>query len=84
MEKPTSPAKVIPLSSKLGGQCFVLTGTWPGLGGEGLTAGKEVVKVGIEKHGGKVTSGFSNVTNFLVIGTLPGPKKVLDAYDKGI
>jgi hypothetical protein len=62
----------------------VLTGTWQGLGGEGLTAGKEVVKASIEKHGGKVTSGFSNITNFLVIGTSPGPKKVLDAHEKGI
>jgi BRCT domain type II-containing protein len=57
---------------------------WPGLGGEGLTAGKDAVKVGIEKHGGKVTSGFSNIMNFLVIGTSPGPKKVLDAHAKGI
>jgi BRCT domain type II-containing protein len=57
---------------------------WPGLGGEGLTAGKDVVKVGIEKHGRKVTSGFSNIKNFLVIGTSPGPKKVLGAHAKGI
>ncbi len=62
----------------------MLTGTWPGLGGEDLTAGKEVVKAGIEKHGGKVTSGFSNITNFLVISTSPGPKKILDAHNKGI
>jgi hypothetical protein len=62
----------------------VLTGTWLGLGGEGLTAGKEAVKASIEKHGGKVTSGFSNVTNFLVIGTSPGPKNILNAHNKGI
>jgi hypothetical protein len=47
-------------------------GTWPGLGGEGLTAGKDAVKAIIEKHGGKVTSGSSKITNFLVIGTAPG------------
>jgi hypothetical protein len=62
----------------------VLTGTWKGLGGEGLTAGKEAVKASIEKHGGKVTSSFSNITNFLVIGTSLGQKKVLDAHEKGI
>jgi hypothetical protein len=83
-EKPISPSKVIPPCSKLDVQRFVLTGTWPGLGGEGLTAGKEAVKAGIEKHGGKVTSGFSNITNFLVIGTSPGPKKILNVNHKGI
>ncbi len=62
----------------------MLTGTWQGLGGEGLTAWKEAVKASIEKHRGKVTSGFSNITNFLVIGTSPGPKKVLDVHKKGI
>ncbi len=59
-------------------------GTWPRLGGEGLTAGKDAVKAIIEKHGGKVTSSFSKITNFLVIGTAPGPKKVLDANERGI
>ncbi len=62
----------------------MLTGTWPGLGGEGLTTGKDAVKAIIEKHGGKVTSGFSKITNFLVIRTTPGPKKVLDAHKQGI
>ncbi len=38
----------------------------------------------IEKHGGKVTSSFSNTMNFLVIGTSPGPKKILNVHDKGI
>jgi BRCT domain type II-containing protein len=57
---------------------------WPGLGGESLTAGKDAVNVSIEKHGRKVTSGFSNITNFLVIGTSLGPKKVLDVHAKGI
>ncbi len=59
-------------------------GTWPGLGGEGLTAGKIAVKAIIVKHGGKVISSFSKITNFLVIGTAPGPKKVLNANKRGI
>ena len=42
------------------------------------------MKVSIEKHRGKVASGFSNIMNFLIIGTSPGPKKVLDKHDKGI
>ncbi len=83
-EKPISPGKVTAPSNELDGQRFVLTCTWPGLGGEGLTAGKDAVKAIIEKHGGKVTSGFSKITNFLVIGTTPGPKKVLDAHKQGI
>ncbi len=62
----------------------MLTSTWPGLGGEGLSAGKDAVKAIIEKHGGKVTSGFSKITNFLVIRTTPSPKKVLDAHEQGI
>jgi hypothetical protein len=80
-EKPISPGKVTAPSNKLDGQHFVLTGTWPGLGGEGLTARKDAVKAIIEKHGGKVTSGFSKITDFLVIGTTPGPKKVLDSHE---
>ncbi len=52
-EKPISLAKAIPPSSKLEGLRFVLKSTWPGLGGEGLTAGKEAVKASIEKHGGR-------------------------------
>ena len=38
----------------------------------------------VEKHGGRVTSGFSKITNFLVIGDSPGQKRILDAHNKGI
>ncbi len=32
----------------------------------------------------KVTTSFSCLTNFLVVGEAPGPKKVLDTHEKGI
>jgi BRCT domain type II-containing protein len=49
-------------------------------GGQGLTLGKDVVKGVIEKFGRSVTAGFSQLTNMLVIGENPGPKKVLDTH----
>ncbi len=42
------------------------------------------MKAIIEWHGRKVTASFSFLTNFLVVGEAPGPKKVLDAHEKGI
>jgi hypothetical protein len=63
------------------GQCFVLSGTWPGLGGgQGLILGKDNIKAIIKRHGGNVTSGFLCLTNALVIGDKPRQKKVLDAH----
>ena len=38
----------------------------------------------IERHGGRVTSGFSNSTDFLVIGNSPGQKSVVEANDRGV
>ena len=38
----------------------------------------------IERHGGKVTSGFSNSTDFLVIGSTPGRKSVIEANDRRV
>jgi hypothetical protein len=80
----SSPFKTGPPRNKLEDKRFVLSGTWPGLGGTGLTAGKEAAKELVEKHGGRVTSGFSKITNFLVIGDSPGQKRILDAHNKGI
>jgi hypothetical protein len=60
-EKPISPGKVTAPSNKLDGQHFVLTGMWLGLGGEGLTAGKDAVKAIIEKHGGKLPQGSQKI-----------------------
>jgi hypothetical protein len=80
----SSPFKTGPPRNKLEDKRFVLSSARPGLGGTGLTAGKEAVKEFVEKHGGRVTSGFSKITNFLVIGDSPGQKRILDAHNKGI
>ncbi len=64
---------------------FVLSGTWPGLGGgQGLTPGKDNMKAIIKQHGESVTSGFSCLTNALVIGDNPGQKKILKAHEQGL
>jgi BRCT domain type II-containing protein len=77
----TSPVKEDSLRKALLGQRFVLSRTWPRLGGgQWLTLGNEAVKVIIEKYGGSVTSEFLRLTNALVIGENPGPKKVLNAH----
>jgi hypothetical protein len=84
-EKPISPAKVATPSKAFEGQRFVLSGMWPGLvGSQGLTLGKDMVKAIIEQHSRKVSASFLHLTNFLVIGEAPGPKKVLGAHEKGI
>ncbi len=58
-------------------------GTWPDFGGgQGLTLGKLLLKNRIEKFGGLVTSNYSWLTNFLVVGTNPGPKKIIDAHKR--
>ena len=67
------------------GQTFVMTGIFPEVGGgAGLELGKGRVKGMIESFGGRVTSAVSGKTDFLVVGTQPGAKKVLDAVDKGV
>jgi hypothetical protein len=64
---------------------FVLSGTWPNLGGgQGLTSGKLCLKSRIKKFGGLVTSQFSCLTNFLVLGTNPGPKKIIQAHERKV
>ncbi len=77
--------KGIPARMVFNGQRFVLSGTWPGLGGgQGLALGKDNVKAIIARHGGNVTLGFLCLTNALVIGDNPGQKKVLDAHEHGL
>jgi hypothetical protein len=67
----------------LKGLRFVMTGTWPDLGGgQGLTSGRLQLKSCIEKFGGLVTSNYSRLTNFLVIGDNPGSRKVIKAHKK--
>jgi BRCT domain type II-containing protein len=81
----TSPVKERAKGNVLVGKRFVLSGTWPRRGrGEGLAVGKEAIRAIIKKYGGSVPSGYSCLTNALVIGVDPGPKKVLDAHQHGI
>ena len=83
-DRVTSPTKSEPPSNKLADKRFVLTGKWPRHDGPGLLSGKESVREFIERHGGKVTSGFSNSTDFLVIGSTPGRKSVIEANDRRV
>ena len=78
-----SPTKTEPHTNKLADKQFVLTGKFPRYDGLILLSGKEAVKEFIERHRGKVTSGFSNSTYFLVIGSMPGLKSVIEAHDRG-
>jgi len=69
----------------LAGLRFVLTGVCPFQGsGHGLTLGKERVKSRIEKFGGTVTMSISRLTDALVIGNTPGPKKVIEAHNRSM
>lgn len=55
------------------GKTFVLTGTFPEVGGgSGLNLGKEKVKAMIERFGGRMTTAVSGNTDYLVVGQLPG------------
>ncbi len=65
------------------GLWFVLTWVWPNQGsGHGLTLGKERVKSCIEKFGGTVMMSFSCLTDALVAGKAPGPKKIIKAHNR--
>ena len=62
---------------------FVLSGTWPNLGGgSGLEVGKQRLKARIEQFGGRVTGSISGITDVLVIRESPGPKKMVEALEK--
>jgi NAD-dependent DNA ligase len=64
---------------------FVISGVWPDLAGcAGLKIGKERVRAHIKQFGGKVTLAISDVTDVLVIGEKPGPKKLIEALEKGV
>ena len=83
-DRVSSPTKTEAPSNKLADKRFVLMGKWPRHDGLSLLSGKESVKDLIERHGGRVTSGFSNSTDFLVIGNAPGQKSVVEANDRGV
>ena len=69
----------------LAGLRFVLTGIWPFQGsGQGLALGKDRVKSRIEKFGGTVTMSISRLTDALVVGDSPGPKKVIEAHNRSM
>ncbi len=69
----------------LTGLRFVLTGVWPYQGsGTGLALGKERVKSRIEKFGSTVTLSISRLTDALVVGDAPGPKKVIEAHNRSM
>ncbi len=72
------------VQGSLEGLRFVLSGTWSNLGGgSGLKVGKQRLKARIKQFGGRVTGAISGVTNVLVIGESPGPKKLVEALAKG-
>lgn len=62
------------------GKTFVLTGTFPEVGGGvGFNVGKEKVKAMIQAFGGRVTSAVSGKTDILVVGKDPGMGSVKKA-----
>jgi BRCT domain type II-containing protein len=69
----------------LAGLRFILAGVWPfQRSGHDLALGKERVKSRIEKFGGTVTMSISRLTDTLVIGNAPGPKKVIEAHNRSM
>lgn len=67
-------------SASLAGKSFVITGTFPEVGGgAGFKVGKERVRKMIESFGGKVSSSISGRTDVLVVGKQPGASKVKKA-----
>jgi len=74
------PGKGAPAGS-LAGKSFVITGTFPEVGGgAGFKVGKERVRKMIESFGGKASSSISGRTDFLVVGKQPGASKVKKAH----
>ncbi len=52
------------------------------MAGQGLTSGRLCLKSRIKKFGSLVTSNYSWLTNFLVVGDNPGSKTVIKAHKK--
>ena len=63
---------------KLAGLTFVVTGNF------GSKVIRENLKIKIEDLGGKVTSGITNNTNYLIAGEKAGPEKIKKANDLNI
>ena len=66
-----------PLSDKLDGQSFVISGVFS-------SHSRDEIKALVEDHGGKVSSSLSSKTSFLIAGENMGPKKRIKADDLGI
>ncbi len=64
---------------------FILSQTWPDLGeGKGLELGKDSLKTMLEDSGGSLRKLFSRLTNALVDGDNPGPKKVQEVHEQQV
>mmetsp|Transcript_26596 Transcript_26596/g.63767 ORF Transcript_26596/g.63767 Transcript_26596/m.63767 type:complete len:120 (+) Transcript_26596:156-515(+) len=73
------------IKDRLEDKRFVATGIFPELGGGfGLKVGRDRLKEMIESFGGKVTTGISGRTNFVIVGDEPGAKRLEEAKSKGI
>lgn len=73
-----SESKIIePVSDKLGGKSFVVSGVFSGYE-------RDQIKEVIETNGGKVLSGVSGKTDFLVAGDQMGPSKREKAQKLGV
>ena len=66
-----------PLSNKLDGQSFVISGVFS-------LHSRDEIKTLVEDHGGKVSSSLSSKTSFLLAGENMGPKKRIKADNLGI
>ena len=66
-----------PLSNKLEGQSFVISGVFS-------SHSRDEIKTLVENHGGKVSSSLSSKTSFLLAGENMGPKKRIKADHLGI
>ena len=66
-----------PLSNKLDGQSFVISGVFS-------LHSRDEIKTLVEDHGGKVSSSLSSKTSFLLAGANMGPKKRIKADNLGI
>ena len=66
-----------PISNKLGGQSFVISGVFS-------LHSRDEIKALVEENGGKVSSSLSSKTSFLLAGENMGPKKRIKADNLGI
>ena len=66
-----------PVSNKLDGQSFVISGVFS-------SYSRDEIKALVEKNGGKISSSLSSKTSFLLAGENMGPKKRIKADDLGI